>query len=270
MSLHQGNLEAAQTISRQYVNYPITRWRVRFDELKQLLGQVNSLIDRVDRKDESTVATNNRNGDLRIDDRNQRMSDASEQTPVLVVGIDGNQVRLDYRNTTEAAVNYYGVDLELLFSKAPFAREDLQRMAMVRPKLSQQLQLEENAGSQEFLIDSDLQTQTLLVEVESGAARSTALYYGGGLVTYVSEAFGQLQVSQRKNQLPVAEAYVKVYAKYPDGSVRFFKDGYTDLRGRFDYASISADDAKGATKYSILVLSEEFGASLQEAGNPTR
>lgn len=143
-------------------------------------------------------------------------------------------------------------------------------MAMVRPKLSQQLQLEENAGSQEFLIDSDLQTQTLLVEVESGAARSTALYYGGGLVTYVSEAFGQLQVSQRKNQLPVAEAYVKVYAKYPDGSVRFFKDGYTDLRGRFDYASISADEAKGATKYSILVLSEEFGASLQEAGNPTR
>ena len=77
---------------------------------------------------------------------------------------------LDYRNTTEATVNYYGVDLELLFSKAPFAREDLQRMAMVRPKLSQQLQLEENAGSQEFLIDSDLQTQTLLVEVESGAA----------------------------------------------------------------------------------------------------
>ena len=55
--------------------------------------------------------------------------------------------------------------------------------------------------------------------------RSTALYYGGGLVTYVSEAFGQLQVSQRKNQLPVAEAYVKVYAKYPDGSVRFSKTG---------------------------------------------
>ena len=270
LSLHQGNLEAAQILSRQYVNYPITRWRVRFDELKQKLGQVNSLMDRVDRKDEGTVAANNRNGDLRIDDRNQRMSDASEQTPVIVVGIDGNQVRLDYRNTTEATVNYYGVDLELLFSKAPFAREDLQRMAMVRPKLSQQLQLEENAGSQEFLIDSDLQTQTLLVEVESGAARSTVLYYGGGLVTYVSEAFGQLQVSQRKNQLPVAEAYVKVYAKYPDGSVRFFKDGYTDLRGRFDYASISADEAKGATKYSILVLSEEFGASLQEAGNPTR
>ena len=37
-------------------------------------------MDRVDRKDEGTVAANNRNGDLRIDDRNQRMSDASEQT----------------------------------------------------------------------------------------------------------------------------------------------------------------------------------------------
>ena len=29
---------------------------------------------------------------------------------------------------------------------------------------------------------------------------------------------------------------MKVYAQMQDGGVQFYKDGYTDLRGRFDYA----------------------------------
>ena len=33
-----------------------------------------------------------------------------------------------------------------------------------------------------------------------------------------------------------------------DGSVRFFKDGYTDLRGRFDYASVSTEDLAQAER----------------------
>jgi len=67
----------------------------------------------------------------------------------------------------------------------------------------------------------------------------------------------------------VAQAYVKVYAKYPDGTVRFYKDGYTDLRGRFDYASISAADARGAVSFAILVLSDQYGASMEEVLSAT-
>jgi hypothetical protein len=63
---------------------------------------------------------------------------------------------------------------------------------------------------------------------------------------------------------------VKVYGKYPDGSVRFYKDGYTDSRGRFDYASVSAADAKGATRYAILVISEEKGATLHDVAAPNQ
>ena len=32
------------------------------------------------------------------------------------------------------------------------------------------------------------------------------------------------------------KAYVKVFAKFFHGSVSFYRDGYTDLVGRFDYA----------------------------------
>jgi len=37
---------------------------------------------------------------------------------------------------------------------------------------------------------------------------------------------------------------VKVYARLKGGKVRFFKDGYTDLRGKFDYASLNSSDSQ--------------------------
>jgi len=33
----------------------------------------------------------------------------------------------------------------------------------------------------------------------------------------------------------LAKVYVKSYVRTADGEVKFYKDGYTDLRGRFDY-----------------------------------
>ncbi len=55
-----------------------------------------------------------------------------------------------------------------------------------------------------------------------------------------------------------------------DGSVRFYKDGYTDLRGRFDYSSLSTNMLDGVKKFAILVLSEEHGAVVREAQPPKR
>jgi hypothetical protein len=66
------------------------------------------------------------------------------------------------------------------------------------------------------------------------------------------------------------KAYVKVFARLPDGSVRFHKDGYTDLRGRFDYASLSDDPNNTAQRYAVLVLDEQRGAVIREVAPPTK
>ena len=39
----------------------------------------------------------------------------------------------------------------------------------------------------------------------------------------------------------MSKDYVKVYGRAQDGSVKFFKDGYTDLRGKFDYVSLNTN-----------------------------
>jgi hypothetical protein len=63
---------------------------------------------------------------------------------------------------------------------------------------------------------------------------------------------------------------VKVYAQMQDGSVKFYKDGYTDLRGRFDYASVSTADLENVVKYGLLVASDKDGAVVREAKPPLR
>ena len=167
-------------------------------------------------------------------------------------------------------VNFYGVDLELLFSKAPFVRSDLQRMTMVEPAQTENLKFDSENGVGQLILDENQQRQTLLIEAVAGASRSTALYYGGDLTTYVSEGFGQLQTTDSETHRPIPATYVKVYAKYPNGHVKFYKDGYTDARGRFDYASVSAADAQGAIRFAILVLSEEKGATLHDVAAPNQ
>ena len=68
---------------------------------------------------------------------------------------------------------------------------------------------------------------------------------------------------------PIQAVYVKVYTRTGD-SVRFHKDGYTDLRGRFDYVSVSGARTDGIKRYAILVLDEEHGAVIREVAPPVR
>jgi hypothetical protein len=52
--------------------------------------------------------------------------------------------------------------------------------------------------------------------------------------------------------------------------VKFFKDGYTDFRGRFDYVSLNTNELDNTEKLALLILSEEHGAVIREADPPKR
>lgn len=49
----------------------------------------------------------------------------------------------------------------------------------------------------------------------------------------------------------------------------FYKDGYTDLRGRLDYASLNADSLKNVEKFAIFVISDELGSLIKEVKAPS-
>ena len=76
-----------------------------------------------------------------------------------------------------------------------------------------------------------------------------------------------LPIRKRANPCPKPR---KVYARLGNGQSRFYKDGYTDLRGRFDYASLNTGDLDDARDFSILVLHDRHGAAIREAKPPSR
>ena len=82
------------------------------------------------------------------------------------------------------------------------------------------------------------------------------------------EPSGQLRVLHEKTNKPVAKVYVKVYARLKGGAVKFYKDGFTDLRGRFDYSSLNSNTLTMVQEFSVLLLSEKNGAVIKTAKPP--
>ena len=82
------------------------------------------------------------------------------------------------------------------------------------------------------------------------------------------QTYGQVLVRGAKSGKPLSAVYVKVYARLNDGSARFYKDGYTDLRGRFDYSSLNTGEIERVERFSILIMSEQYGAGVREAAPP--
>lgn len=71
----------------------------------------------------------------------------------------------------------------------------------------------------------------------------------------------------KETKKPLSKVYVKVYARI-SGKAEFHKDGYTDLRGNFDYASKNTGDVNQVEKFSILVSSAQQGSCIKEANKP--
>jgi len=55
-----------------------------------------------------------------------------------------------------------------------------------------------------------------------------------------------------------------------NGQVRFYKDGYTDLRGKFEYASLNTNDLDQVQRFALLVIDPDAGAQIEEAAPPSR
>ena len=110
----------------------------------------------------------------------------------------------------------------------------------------------------------------MLVEVAAAGKARSLPHYAGALDVRLLENYGQVRVTTAAGQKPLAKVYVKVYARLADGQVKFYKDGYTDHRGRFDYASVSTPEKAPVGRFAVLVLSDERGAVIREAAPPTQ
>jgi hypothetical protein len=246
--------ERARAIAEKYADHPVDRWRKTFQQviaqLDEAAGQDADVID--------------------PESRDQQQGQLAATEPSFDFSVEDRQVRIQYRNLESVRINFYEMDVELLFSRNPFVHEFGSNFAPIQPNKSLSIELAKDETAKAVELPPELRNSNVLVEVAGGGETKTQAYFSNSLAVQVVERYGQVAVSQAETHKPVPKAYVKVYAQTATGEVKFYKDGYTDLRGRFDYASLNTNDLDVAGKFSILVLSDEFGATVREAAPPKR
>ena len=254
LALVTGDTATARTIAATHAAEGIDRWRNRFATLVAHVDEAEGAAGRV------------------VDprDRGQAQDALAATAPALEMRLDGDAIVLDVRNLPAVELAFYEMDVEVLFSRNPFAGTFAGQFSSVRPNRTLRVEFDAATASRRIPLPDDLARRNLLVEASGGGIARAQPHYASGLAVELVESYGQLRVTRRGTGGPVPKAYVKVYARLDDGSETFYKDGYTDLRGRFDYASLSTDDASRATRFSILVLGVEDGAVIKEAAPPGR
>ena len=124
--------------------------------------------------------------------------------------------------------------------------------------------------SHTFGLPRQFHRANVMIEILAGGVKRSRAYYANAMAVQMIENYGQVKVTDAATGKVLPKVYVKVYARMRDGRVRFYKDGYTDLRGRFDYGSLSTNDMDHVKRFSILVLSDDHGAVVREAAPPKR
>ncbi len=244
------NALEARRLAEPYREHPLAHWRARF---AQVLSQLDE-------------AAGNRPAPAGAADQDRLAS----SEPALELGGEGRELLIRYRNLAQCQVRYYPLDVEVAFSARPFAELEGDAAAYVQPRSSQVLALPADKKELPLALPVELRGANVRVEVRAGGLSRARTLLASALDVRYLEPYGQVAVADPRSGAALAKVYVKCFARLPDGTVRFHKDGYTDLRGRFDYASVSDDPDLTAQRFAVLVLSDDLGADVRELAPPAR
>jgi len=280
-ALYEEKLADARGIAARYSDHPVARWRGLFAEVTAQLDEIEG---------RKVV----RPGDQ--PDREKQQAELAAAEATFDFKVENRILALTWRNLGEVTVNYYLMDPEFLFSSSPFVTSNPDRFSIIKPTLTAVQALPAGRDTLEVPLPARFAQANVLVEVVGGGRRRAQAYHASTFKLAVSENHGRVEVRDAASDKAVSKAYVKVYARLQGGTVRFLKDGYTDLRGRFDYASLNESSkatpvpiARGGgngtegdyqmlrpgeldrvEKLAVLVLSESHGAAVREVDPPRK
>ena len=255
LAFYREDARLALKIAVAYQNHPVERWRQLFT---QVVSQANEALG-----GEAAPGDNPR-------DREIQQEQLASTSPHLDLEIDAQEVAVSHRNLETATLNFYHMDLEFLFSANPFVESDTSRFRYVKPNHSQVLAFGKADAVERVPLPGALRSGNFLVEVVGGGQNKSLAHFSNRLALTITPNYGRLRVAHTDTGKPLPKTYIKVFARMPGGEVKFFKDGYTDLRGKFDYASISADELEieDVERFAILVMHDQWGAVVKEVDGP--
>lgn len=247
-----GELGRARELAARWRDHPVDRWRFKFAALAAMLDELVGAAPQV---------TDPRS-------RDQQQADLAARQPAFELAVDRDGVVLHSQHVAALELRFFEMDVELLFSRQPFVQSDLSRFSYIEP--GHREAVANPAPEHRIGWPAYLRGKNVVVEAVGAGIRKARVHYANDLVTHLSHQYGQLRVQRASGRGALAATYVKVYARKRGGQVAFYKDGYTDLRGWFDYATLSTTELDSVEQFAILVCSDHAGAAILEAGPPAR
>ncbi len=240
-----GDAAKGKAVAAPYADYPVPLWRDRF---RDVIAQADEALGL----------------------RTSAAKDEAAAAPTLALTADGDGLVVTARNLEECTIKAYPTDVEVAFSKDPFgdAAKGRDVLRCVRPAWTSKVGIAR--GEARVEIPKNLLAANLVVVAEGAEGRAEARLdrTPRNFDVQVTREYRQLRVKGADGK-PLAGVYVKVYAKDASGSdTQFHKDGYTDLRGAFDYASVSTDSPFRPASFAILVIPDGRGAAILRVENP--
>ena len=208
--------------------------------------------------------------------REKDLSTASKRSPSIEAQLESDgrsgTIVVRHANVQSLRVNYYLMDIEFLFSSNPFvggsngSSDSKQHFSFVRPNHTLHVKLEDGTDETRLGVPSDIiGDRDHIVEIMSQGQREVVPVFRSKMSVNITETTGRLRVTIGGRSAP--RCYVKVYGDF-GGNARFYKDGYTDIRGCFDYVSLDTDQLSRVSRFSILISSPSSGALIKEAKPP--
>ena len=249
--------EKARKIIKKYKNISLTSWRNMFNEIEDQLNEYDGKInyDEEINKEENKLS-------------NKRFK--AEKEEILMIEKKGQDINIIYKNISELTIKYYLIDIEILFSRSPFVKNAKVDFGFVKPQIIENIKVnnEYKENIYTLKIPKDLKNKDFLIEVSSNKKRENEIYYSSLLKYTVIESIGEIKIMD-SNLKPLPEVYVKCFCETNNGKIKFYKDGFTDLRGKFDYVSLNNDLIKEKKKFSLLMVSKEYGSIIVYCNPPS-
>ena len=241
-------------IAQRHRDHPVKRWNDRFREIEAQLAEAAG----------ADIAR----GDSDSPRTRQQTASAAESA-ALELDVQGRTVTIRYAKLEECELRCYRVDAEFSFSTRPFVRDDREAGTFIQPHFTQIITLPSGEKQVQLELPEPMRNANILVQVRGGGVIRQRTSFANSLAVQVSEGYGQLKITDAESGRPLPKVYAKVFARGPNGKVRFHKDGYTDVRGRFDYTSVSGNQPP-TDRYAILVISDDHGAAVREVAPPAQ
>jgi len=197
-------------------------------------------------------------------------SDNSEKEEYHTSELNGDEIVVTFKNLESYTLNMYEINLEILFSRNPFIKELAGDFAYVKPNYTEKVDVQRSPYLEKmfYKIPPKCSKTSMFIQLVTSSKISSLTYFSTSLKVQFIENYGQVKVTDSENK-PLAKVYIKCFAKTKAGVVNFYKDGYTNLRGRFDYALTNAGDVNTIEKFSILIMSDDFGSLIKEIDPPS-